>query len=99
MRSWGGGRQVEIEHEDHERPRLPLLAGAACHPPLASTNAARAPAGGRGPSDPAVINNYRYLTGTGTGGIYHFFGSFPEWYGTRKSGMVFLIFGSTSSVR
>ena len=35
----------------------------------------------------------RYLTG-----IYHFFGSFPEWYGTRKSGMVFLIFGSRAPV-
>ena len=40
----------------------------------------------------AVLPIYRYFTG-----IYHFFGSFPEWYGTRKSGMVFLNFGSMSS--
>ena len=39
-----------------------------------------------------VLKHYRYFTG-----IYHFFGSFPEWYGTKKIGMVFLIFGSTSS--
>ena len=39
-----------------------------------------------------VRTNYRYFTG-----IYHFFGCFLEWYGNRKSGMVFLIFGSTSS--
>ena len=40
----------------------------------------------------SVLIIYRYFTG-----IYHFFGSFSEWYGIRKSGMVFLLFGSTSS--
>ena len=40
----------------------------------------------------AVWENYRYFSGN-----YHFFGCFSEWYGTRKSGMVFPIFGSTSS--
>ena len=31
----------------------------------------------------AGMEIYRYFTGN-----YHFFGSFPEWYGNRKSGMV-----------
>ena len=35
-----------------------------------------------------MVDIYRYFTG-----IYHFFGSFPEWYGIPKSGMVFEVFG------
>ena len=40
---------------------------------------------------PPELEIYRYLTG-----IYHFFGSFPEWYGISKSGMVSLVFGSSA---
>ena len=39
-----------------------------------------------------MIKHYRYFTG-----IYHFFGSFSGWYGNPKSGMVTLVFGSTTS--
>ena len=45
---------------------------------------------GRGPV--AVVDIYRYFSGN-----YHFLGSFSEWYGTRKSGMVTLVLGFTSS--
>ena len=43
-------------------------------------------------SDEAVGNIYRYFSGN-----YHFFGSFSEWYGIEKSGMVTLVFGFPAS--